>query len=435
MPDTPDSLKVKQREVNHGELTYQNSNSYTNPFSKVTTLYEGNVGRQVVKGWQVTASEGHPFNRVNGYDGSDVGGPFETTKRYFARDRWGEIPIRFGEHFLPKWNLVKEMNATDHLIYNGNLLPSPAVLYGYPEPAPSSNWELMAKGTTAIARVKPTNSIADLSVSLAELYREGLPKFPGRSQWESRAQIARGAGSEYLNTQFGWLPLVSEIKNLATVVRDGDKIWRQYVRDSGRLVRRRYEFPDVISSSILKEESGVFPYPSPSSYFFENNSAGGELTVMRHKRQRTWFSGAFTYYLPKEEEGIVGRFTEASAKARKLYGLTLDPEVLWNLTPWSWATDWFANTGDLISNLSDFATDGLLLRYGYMMEETIVSDEYTLSGLKWACNPAGPSSITCSVVTKTLKRVKATPYGFGLTFEDFSPRQIAIMAALGITLR
>jgi len=296
----------------------------------------------------------------------------------------------------------------------------------------------MALGSTAISRVKPTNSTADLAVSLAELYREGLPQLPGRSLWKERAQIARGAGSEYLNAQFGWLPLISEIENVAEVMDRGDKIWKQYERDSGRLVRRRYEFDPVISDPvIISTTTSVNPYPTLGTYFYTlGGSMGGTYQRIRYKRQRRWFSGAFTYYVPdRHVDGTVDGMLYAASKARRLYGLTLDPEVLWNLAPWSWATDWFANTGDVISNVSDFATDGLVLRYGYMMEETIVSDEHALNGVKWRSTPPGPVNSHVYCVTKTLKRVRATPYGFGLTWESFTPRQLAIIAALGITRR
>jgi hypothetical protein len=120
-------------------------------------------------------------------------------------------------------------------------------------------------------------------------------------------------------------------------------------------------------------------------------------------------------------------------EAKKLLGLSLTPDTVWNLTPWSWMVDWVSNAGDVVSNISDALFDGLVLRYGYMMEHTLTSDEYFFVGPTGfqPTNGPRPSSITLHHEVK--KRVKATPYGFGLTWTSFTTRQLAILAALGIT--
>jgi hypothetical protein len=124
-------------------------------------------------------------------------------------------------------------------------------------------------------------------------------------------------------------------------------------------------------------------------------------------------------------------FYEGYYKARRIYGLTLDPEVLWNLAPWSWFADWFVNAGDVVSNISDLSFDGLVMRFGYMMEHSIVADEVRLGGSSFS----GGTSLDTTIwlVTETKQRIRASPYGFGLTWESFSPRQLAILAALGVT--
>jgi hypothetical protein len=118
-------------------------------------------------------------------------------------------------------------------------------------------------------------------------------------------------------------------------------------------------------------------------------------------------------------------------RAKKLLGIIPTPSTLWNLAPWSWATDWFLNTGDVISNLTDWATDGLVMRYGYMMEHTIVRDTYTLT--KPGLSSPGVRVQPLTLVTETKMRRKANPFGFGLTWSGLSPRQTAIAVALGLT--
>lgn len=437
MAVTTNPLKTKSRKRDLGRV-YQRSESAARSIDGNWITNPPSVNTFAATATQTTASEGHPWSRSNDYPGEDVGGPFETTDRYYSTHKYGANRVTLED--MPKYTDTVYVGTGVRYTDTSPVLPSSNLVnnnhFQFPNPSPSSNAELQAWGTKAIALVKPTNSIANLSVSLAELMREGLPKSPGRSQWEERAHIARGAGSEYLNAQFGWLPLISDIQDVSKAISHGGELWKQYQRDAGRMVRRRMVFDPVYSAPVTVSSATGGVFPTPNTYFFQTGGSSGTYTVTRHKRVRRWFSGAFTYYLPdRKASSGVDRFLHQSAKARYLYGLTLDPEVLWNLTPWSWALDWFANTGDVISNLSDMATDGLVLRYGYMMEETIVSHEHTLTGLRWTGQVNRPANVTLYAVTHTKKRIAATPYGFGLTWESFSPRQLAILAALGITRR
>jgi hypothetical protein len=103
---------------------------------------------------------------------------------------------------------------------------------------------------------------------------------------------------------------------------------------------------------------------------------------------------------------------------------TLTPEALWNLAPWSWATDWFANVGDVISNMTAFAGDNLVLRYGYLMEHSMIEDTYTRNDI---------SAGSFQLITESKRRIKANPFGFGVSWEDLSPFQLSIAAALGLS--
>jgi len=122
-------------------------------------------------------------------------------------------------------------------------------------------------------------------------------------------------------------------------------------------------------------------------------------------------------------------------EAEKLFGLSLSPDTLWQLAPWSWAVDWFANTGDVLHNVSAYANQGLILRYGYIMEHTVVRDTYSCgnpvtNGL-WNGRPIAPITF----VTETKVRRRANPFGFGVSWNALSPFQTSIVAALGISRR
>jgi len=373
-------------------------------------------------GEQVTVSEGHPFrgykSAKRARDISDVGGPFKTRKIEVTGGNYGLVR----DFRQPTRRCV----GTFSPISLGNVsIPS----VQYPDYSSSDEF-LYALGTKAVDIVKPTNSIAELSTALGELLSDGVPSLIGLDFMKSRTLRARKAGNEYLNYEFGWVPLLSDMNDLITAMLHSGKKMRAFQKDSGKLVRRRFEFDPIkkVLSSTSTPNSGV--YPSPVSQFYVGGAPHGTLYTTVTLEQRRWFSGAFTYHLP-DGNGHMERALRAVALAEKRWGISLSPETVWNLAPWSWATDWFLNTGSVISNASDAITYGLVMPYGYMMEETIVRYQYDLHGPVLTGDQGGPYTLE---ITDTIKkRVKASPYGFGVTWESFTPQQLAIMGALGIS--
>jgi len=257
----------------------------------------------------------------------------------------------------------------------------------------------------------------------------------GASKWQERARTARdlykNAGDEYLNVQFGWKPLVSDISDTAFGIVSADRLMEQAMRDSGKVVRRRYNFPPTESISetvVLDGVNATKVAGSDRSSLYTDVRFKGRVTRIREITKRQWFSGAFTYHLPNYGEGLVGQ----ARRANQLLGLSVTPEVLWNLTPWSWAVDWFSNVGDVIHNVQQMASNGLVLKYGYIMEHSIVSDSYSFSG-PTGFKTSDVHPLVVKLVTETKIRRKATPFGFGLTLGGLSSTQKAIMAALGMS--
>lgn len=387
------------------------------------------------RGRQLTASEGHPWF-VKPRPKGDVGGPFTTIKMevtqahetHHSYSTGGKHPwtIKFDGIIYPWSNPSYRLGRP---FESDSSSPSGVIQQAWSFDQSSSDSDLLAQGTIAVDRCKPTNSIAEVSVSLGELFRDGLPSIPLLESWKERSFRAKNAGSEYLNYQFGWLPLVSDIQNFAKAVNQSGKILKQLERDSGRVVRRRYEFPIETSTTIYEDGVRDLPYPSFPYYWYVNNDEWCYRTSTKQITKRRWFSGAFTYYIPKG-----GSFTDRIARgyleAEKLFGTGITPETLWNLTPWSWATDWVFNTGSVISNLTDMAQYGLVMPYGYIMEETSVKYTFRTKG---AVLKGGPGVKPLDLEFTIKKRRQASPFGFGLSWNGFDNTQMAILAALGFS--
>lgn len=311
----------------------------------------------------------------------------------------------------------------------------------WPNYAYLSDASLEVLGSKAIARTIPTNPSADMSTMIGELLLGGVPKVVGAAALKNRFRDHRDIGGEYLNVQFGWMPLVRDLKSVSQAIVDSEKRLRQLKRDSGRLVRRRLDFP--IESSVTHEHSYTGRRGIPvlaAHYYRDSPHRETTLTVNR----RTWFSGAYTFHFEMSDKQA-DRLSNQAKRARILLGLDLTPSVLWNLTPWSWLADWVANTGDILHNASAFQKDGLVLHHGYIMSHTVAENQRTLHGI--TARRTGPLSIregynatyhpvgdvTDVFRRETKQRRRATPYGFGLNTEQFSARQWAILGALGLS--
>lgn len=395
-------------------IQFQGSTTFTGRGFSNTVVSQSTTSGQ---GTQITVSEGHHWPPPKG-ELSDNGGNFFTTKQYVKTAR-SVVNAYYHDGDVNSWGYV----GPSYCIIPG------VGEFDFPPSLASSNAQLEELGATAISRCKPTNPPADVSNFLGELVREGIPHLIGSSLWKDKTEAARKmAGDEYLNVQFGWLPLVNGVKSIVEASKKADTVLAQYERDAGKVVRRRYRFPSKTTSS--EDNLGPRVPWDVSGSGNVHNPSYGTLTRRRKTHQESWFSGAFTYALPSGYESR-NALSKKAADWSIVYGLELTPETVWNLAPWSWAVDWFSNAGDVISNISDFADQGLIMRYGYVMEHTVTTDTYTLSGHPYRGTEYRSPPLT--LVTETKVRRAANPFGFGVTWEGISPFQASIMAALGMT--
>lgn len=380
-------------------------------------------------GWngdQYTRSEGHPWPPGPGNHG-DIGGDFFTIKRY---GQCKPAVIGTGET-QPVPTGFYDMDSLQESVGYRCPVSLSAGKAVFPSSLASSTSQLEPWGAKAASLVRPTAAEVDLSTALGELLNEGLPSVVGSSTWAERTLRARNAGDEYLNVQFGWLPLVSDIQKLAATVGGADAVMQQYNRDQGRSVRRSYQFDTIQSESETLLGNNKAPesasIASVGGFGSSTNGAWFKKSTVKIDR---WFSGAFIYGSPMRSSHVKQSASLAET-ADRLLGLSLSPDVLWNLTPWSWALDWAFNIGDVLSYASDVASQGLVMSYGYIMEHTVHTDIYTLVGATRRGKSLG--NLSTVLVTETKQRRAANPFGFGLTWDGLSAAQQAILAALGLS--
>lgn len=322
----------------------------------------------------------------------------------------------------------------------------PVLLAGWEVPAPLyTEYENTQRsqidfglGGTAIARTRPGKPLIDLATTIGELRSEGLPRMFGSMM--ARAQtvrdVFRQGGNEYLNAQFGWAPLMRDITTLATSARATREILERKEREVTRLIRRRYHFRDDIETVQSTPASHELSTTGPSVPLFSVRHSVVTPVEITHTVTKSYFSGGFRFFYPDYPKAYAA-LAEIEDKANALLGTRLDPEVLWNLHPWTWLADWFFNTGDLLGNLSALTVDNLVMQYGYIMSETTQTREVTYPAIwqrtgtsTWA-RASGP--LTNTMVKHRKMRSKASPFGFGLNPDSFTESQWAILGALGMS--
>lgn len=396
------------------------------------TYSQGSNTRYVL-GTQFTVSEGHPFRSNPSTGKTDIGGDFFTQKKYVDVGPIVKVETRYDDPAHCRY-------FSSH--YSGQMMASDPLMNGWPDESKiSSNSQLDALGTVAIARCKPTNPVGGLTTALIELRRDGLPHLFGSTLWEGKTSIVRNAGEEYLNKEFGWDPLSKDVSDFLTVVTDAHSVIQRYKRGIGRPTRRRFDFTSVETESQidlgmhwpytagynpnLPDGFNQFPYVN---FPGEGSASPGRLNLSQKVKIDRWFTGAFTYYFPPK---VASKLGDLAILAHEL-GLELSPENLWAAAPWSWAVDWFSNAGDVISNYTSFHEDGLVMTYGYIMEHSVMENTYTLKGATDINGNLLPVH-DLRFVIETKQRRGATPYGFGLTLGALSGFQQSIIGALGLT--
>lgn len=313
-------------------------------------------------------------------------------------------------------------------------------------------------GSIALAQTHPLTPPANLLTALGELISDGLPPILGKALFErgpKRAGLIAAIGSEYLNYIFGYKPIVDEIFTTLSTIKLMDVYLQQWKRNVGKETRRTFaakpsSFQYPISFDSPSNSLQVYAFGSPDSavnqlrfserspYLKGQNmrlQAYGSGEYTRDMR----FTGAYWYNaeairdlnIPEPFASYMGSgdksaFIDALQKAKVLglgQGLT---EVAWQLLPWSWMIDWFVNIGDIISNANVVLDQNVQLRYGYVTSREVwredLSTHYSSS--------LGRIDWFSSITRVRMRRIRATPFGFGTTFEGLSNPQKAVLAAL-----
>lgn len=297
--------------------------------------------------------------------------------------------------------------------------------------------DVSADGATGWSRYRPGRPSADLGVFLGEL--KDLPRMlkttasvfhkKWRASGGSRSNFGpKNVANHWLNTQFGWFPFLHDMRRFYNTTKNLEQQLNQLQRDNAQWIKRGGtvdKTEDTDEESMGSETSTAhYPILTTSCYRDPYASGTGSYRVIRNDARHTWFKARWRYHIPD-----IGTVKWRRRAVRQMYGLSISPSLLWELTPWSWLVDWCSNFGDVISNLDNGLAENLAAKYAYVMGTTC--SNYTVESTADLVGGALTNSWSFSIERK--ERSAASPFGFGLTSSDFSGRQWSILSALGLS--
>lgn len=332
----------------------------------------------------------------------NIGGTFVQENTVITLD-----PIDVGEIAAKAWNQV----------YNGSISAS-----AYPPIGSVSTGDASSRGAEAYNRMKPDKPSFSGLNSLYEL-REVPEMLVQRFTPD-----LKGASNYWLALQFGWKPLLNDIRNLVNSQRNLQKRLRWLLDHEGQPVRRSVR---LVDTSSTQQTFGGYALSAlqpqlVTGYYASEPKYGGS----HQSGEEWWASARFRFWLPDGPRDIAWRRKVLAY----LYGLYPTPRVIYNMIPWSWLVDWFTNAGDVLSNLQADVASRLAADHFYCMRRNWARCEFNAQGT-FNTSSGFPTSVnsTSRYEVEHLSRVMGDPFGFATNQNMLSGMQLSILGALGIS--
>lgn len=291
---------------------------------------------------------------------------------------------------------------------------------------PEVDLDLSGIGPKLWKEMNPTKPAVGLGVNIAEV--KDFPRLI-KGKLDSLKSLVKsvtnpkGIADWFLAIQFGWKPLLSDIKKCINLYFKLEKRIEFLMRNGGvPLHRSTPARKPVITDEVLFEYSG----PDNQGWMRDHVPIDSDpdsmvdrfkCKIVLHKEVTESASGVFTYHL--------GDIPPTPAYLRlKLLGLIADEALMWEATRWSWLVDWFSNMGDVISNIEANLRDRVVSLYAYSQRRIVREYKFTCSN--------GFYDVSVTRVFDTKCRRKIDPFGLA-TEVALSDLQLGILVALGLT--
>jgi len=247
------------------------------------------------------------------------------------------------------------------------------------------------------------------------------------------------AADTFLNHNFGWVPFIGDLLKFYDAYQRSHEYISELVRTNGTWERKRAVLKtETIQRPLGRRYSaGVEPFGFQiqglcNDMTVDGITCKGYFDVTEVIETKVWASGLFKFYRPEYDMSLLYNDSYVGALQRllTLYGIRINPTLVYKVTPWTWAVDWFTGFGKYIERLDDFTVDGIVSKQLCIMARThryVVKTAYINFG-------SGPLTFSWKREFESkVRKVADCPYGFDQTWNNLSLRQWAILGAIGIS--
>jgi len=256
---------------------------------------------------------------------------------------------------------------------------------------------------------------------------------PFRNRRTMHIMQPKKIADDFLNHQFGWTPFIGDLRKFYSTFHKAAAMKARLRANNDKWITRRATLADETTEELVSSGTGMEVEPLGEiigKLFTTGSSPRWEIWDEKHSVVTA--VGNYKYYRPEFDANLPDYNSAWNTIQREitLYGARISPSNVYRAVPWTWLIDWCADIGGVIDAMDDIAIDALAARYLYVMRH-----EYTVRKFTQLLPFVdGTLSLTWDLKTDAkVRKPASTPYGFGLSWNLLSPRQLAILASLGIT--
>jgi hypothetical protein len=312
-----------------------------------------------------------------------------------------------------------------------------------------------AASTNSLNGMNPMKAKVSGGQALLELIRGDIPRIftrlsealilIQRMKADGIRDASHAVGSAYLNNVFGWTPIIKDIEAALNVFMDIDKAL--FVSDDTRrthwseLSLRSATVTGSVGVSCLPPllsaiPSGTTPFITSIRSSGSARSGSGGVPAVYTATERVTLKTSARFHTGVRPSPANNGWWDRSQDLNRVFGTSITPALIWELTPWSWLIDWFFNIGSVIENLSTIGLTNTLLNYAYSTVRREAScqvhaDPYSNPGVL-SSGLVSFSGMNHTVRLDQKVRRAASPFGFGVSLDSLSGNQWAILVALGL---
>lgn len=233
------------------------------------------------------------------------------------------VPSLSGTEFSSSGNATKVF--VDYPVGYRPQPPSVSAFGGLPSWA-----ELQAKCVKVAALTNPSRAMVSLPVTLGEM--RDIPSALQRFGRNALSAVAKG----YITWRFAYAPMFSDLRTISKFTKSIQSRF-DYLR---KLSERKW-----VGKRVKLSNTKVWLPHEPVTVHSEGAHIGGFRHILHTRNEWASLRWKLLVSLPPD---VLGRF---ELSERLVKGITCYEalQMAWELTPWSWLTDWFVNLSDWLA--------------------------------------------------------------------------------------